>query len=361
MAGARKLQAEVDRTLKQIGEHIAEFDTIWDKVQSAPTPNLKEKYEADLKREIKKLQRLRDACKVFIAQHEVKNKVPLLDVRKAIEEKMEQFKVLEKQTKTKAYSKEGLAASAKQRPAGGAGGEDEKREEVKGWLDDMSEALQSQYDEMERKLETAKESGNIKANKKKTKGATSTAGGESMEDIQRVMDRQQFHIAQIELIKERLDEEGVTADEVEDIRDGLENYVTNHLEADFEEDEALYDDLDLAEREEGVEEEGEERKEEKPEEEAQSVGEEKDKEAEGYSPTKGKIATAAAPVAAARPTINVNARTTGVIQTSKTPTAAASSPVAAGASTTKTTSPPTTAATTPHHTHHSYSGHTRAR
>ena len=320
-----------------------------DKVQSAPTPNLKEKYEADLKREIKKLQRLRDSCKVFIAQHEVKNKNPLIEVRKQIEEKMEQFKVLEKQTKTKAYSKEGLAASAKQRPAGGAGGEDDKREEVKGWLDEMSEALQGQYDEMEHKLETAKETGNMKS-KKKAKGSVTSTGGESVEDIQRVMDRQQFHMAQIELIKERLDEDGVTADEVEGLRDGLENYVNNHLEADFEEDEALYDELDLAEREEGAEEEEEQGKEEKEEEAEQTAGEDKEKEGETYSPTKGKIASvAAAPVATGRPTINVNARTTGVIQTSKTPTAAASSPIAtaAAASTTKSTSPPTTAATTP--------------
>ena len=335
--------------MKQIGEHIAEFDTIWDKVQSAPTPNLKEKYEADLKREIKKLQRLRDACKVFIAQHEVKNKNPLLDVRKQIEEKMEQFKVLEKQTKTKAYSKEGLAASAKQRQgAGGAGAEDEKREEVKGWLDEMSEALQGQYDEMEKKLETAKESGK---SKKKAKGSVATAAGESVEDIQRVMDRQQFHIAQIELIKERLDEEGVTPDEVEGLRDGLENYVSNHLEADFEEDEALYDDIDLTEREEAPEgaEEEPEGKEGVEEEEEQAEGEEKEpKEAEAYSPTKGKIASSAAPVAAARPTININTRTTGVIQTSKPPTPAASPSAAASAAlTTKTTSPPTTAATTP--------------
>ena len=317
-------------------------------MQSAPTPNLKEKYEADLKREIKKLQRLRDACKVFIAQHEVKNKLPLIEVRKQIEEKMEQFKVLEKQTKTKAYSKEGLAASAKQRPAGGAGGEDEKREEVKGWLDEMSEALQGQYDEMEAKLETAKEAGNMKSNKKKTKGAVSTSMGESVEDIQRVMDRQQFHIAQIELIKERLDEEGVTPDEVEGLRDGLENYVNNHLEADFEEDEALYDELDLVEREEGAEEEEEEGKEGKvadEEAEAQAVSEEKEKDVETHSPTKSKIAATPAAVTAGRPSINVNTRTTGVIQTGKTTPTAAASPVAAAATQNKATSPPTAAAT----------------
>ena len=37
-----------------------------------------------------------------------KNKKPLMDARKQIEAEMERFKVLEKETKTKAYSKEGL-------------------------------------------------------------------------------------------------------------------------------------------------------------------------------------------------------------------------------------------------------------
>lgn len=32
MAGARKLQAEIDRTLKRVGEGIEVFDGIWEKV-----------------------------------------------------------------------------------------------------------------------------------------------------------------------------------------------------------------------------------------------------------------------------------------------------------------------------------------
>ncbi len=32
MAGARKLQAEIDRTLKRVGEGIEVFDAIWEKV-----------------------------------------------------------------------------------------------------------------------------------------------------------------------------------------------------------------------------------------------------------------------------------------------------------------------------------------
>lgn len=50
------LAAEVDKLLKKVDEGQAAFDAIWDKVYSATNPNQKEKYEADLKKEIKKLQ-----------------------------------------------------------------------------------------------------------------------------------------------------------------------------------------------------------------------------------------------------------------------------------------------------------------
>lgn len=48
--------AEIDRTLKKVDEGVALFDEIWDKVYSASQQNQKEKYEGDLKKEIKKLQ-----------------------------------------------------------------------------------------------------------------------------------------------------------------------------------------------------------------------------------------------------------------------------------------------------------------
>jgi CCR4-NOT transcriptional regulation complex NOT5 subunit len=47
--------------------------------------NLQEKYEADLKKEIKKLQRLRDQIKSWIASAEIKDKTSLLDNRRLIE------------------------------------------------------------------------------------------------------------------------------------------------------------------------------------------------------------------------------------------------------------------------------------
>lgn len=76
---------EIDRILKKVAEGVVEFDGILKKVYSATSSNQKEKYEGDLKKEIKKLQRYRDQIKVWIASNEVKNKSPLVDCRKLIE------------------------------------------------------------------------------------------------------------------------------------------------------------------------------------------------------------------------------------------------------------------------------------
>lgn len=93
MADKRKLQMEIDRTLKKVEEGVQLFDEIWEKVHAARETNHREKHEADLKKEIKKLQRHRDQIKGWLTSSDIKDKKSLLDFRKLIENKMEQFKV----------------------------------------------------------------------------------------------------------------------------------------------------------------------------------------------------------------------------------------------------------------------------
>jgi CCR4-NOT transcription complex subunit 3 len=47
--------------------------------------NQKEKYETELKKEIKKLQRLREQIKTWQSSNEIKDKKPLLEARTHIE------------------------------------------------------------------------------------------------------------------------------------------------------------------------------------------------------------------------------------------------------------------------------------
>lgn len=82
---ARKLQQEVDKTFKKVAEGVAEFESIYDKIELSNNPAQKEKLEDNLKREIKKLQRLRDQIKTWASSNDIKDKAPLLEQRRLIE------------------------------------------------------------------------------------------------------------------------------------------------------------------------------------------------------------------------------------------------------------------------------------
>ena len=82
---SRKLQQDIDKNSKKVVEGIQAFEGIYDKIYQTTNASQKEKLEDALKREIKKLQRLRDQIKTWAAGNEVKDKKPLLEQRKAIE------------------------------------------------------------------------------------------------------------------------------------------------------------------------------------------------------------------------------------------------------------------------------------
>ena len=51
---SRKLQTEIDKTIKQIKQGIDIFNSTFEKIASASNQAQKEKFEGELKREIKK-------------------------------------------------------------------------------------------------------------------------------------------------------------------------------------------------------------------------------------------------------------------------------------------------------------------
>ena len=70
------------RSLRFVSEHNflldVNFDSICAQVYDTDNANQKEKFEADLKKEIKKLQRYRDQIKTWIQSSEIKDKKVLL-------------------------------------------------------------------------------------------------------------------------------------------------------------------------------------------------------------------------------------------------------------------------------------------
>lgn len=221
-------KGEIERCLKKVTEGVETFEDIWQKVHNATNSNQKEKYEADLKKEIKKLQRLRDQIKSWIASAEIKDKSTLLDYRKLIETQMERFKVVERETKTKAYSKEGLGAAQKMDPA------QKEREEISAWLIQSIDALNLQQDQFESEIES------LLAGKKKRLDKDKQ---DRMDELKAKLEKHRYHIRKLETLLRMLDNMSVEVNQIRSIKDDVEYYIESSQDPDFEGNEYIYDDI----------------------------------------------------------------------------------------------------------------------
>jgi len=253
---ARKLQIEIDKCFKKVDEGVQIFEGIYDKIHQTGNQSQKEKLEDALKKEIKKLQRSRDQIKTWAASNDIKDKKPLMEKRKLIEtvrvalhlppstenclltvfQQMEKFKAVEKDMKTKAYSKEGLMAGAKLDP------KEKEKLETCDFVSKMVEELERQIEQLEAEAE------NLQATIKKGKKDTSKA--DKVASIEEQRDRHKWHQSKLELVLRTLENGGIEVDQVKSLEDEIKYYVEENGSQDFVENEEMYDDLNLQEEEE---------------------------------------------------------------------------------------------------------------
>lgn len=150
---------------------------------------------------------------------------------------MEKFKAVEKAMKTKAYSKDGLAAAAKLDP----------KEQAKV---EAGEFLSSMVDELELQIESLEaENESIQATLKK--GKNKTLQENRMAEIDRIIERHKWHQGKLELIRRTLENGGIDTDQVNGLEEQIRYYVSDGMNEDYMDDDEIYDELDL-EEEEGV-------------------------------------------------------------------------------------------------------------
>jgi CCR4-NOT transcription complex subunit 3 len=222
--------AEIERVMKKVDEGVELFDEIWEKVYSAEQQNQKEKYEMDLKKEIKKLQRLRDQIKTWIGSSEIKDKEPLIEARKLIETKMEQFKICEKETKTKTYSKEGLARQNRLDPG------EEAKLNTTTWLGEYIERIVEQTEEKDFEIERLSSGKGKKTNK------------HQIEQLQQHIANHKFHISKLEGIIRLVNNDVLDAETVDQIKDDLDYYLESYQEEEYMQaydEEYIYETLGL--------------------------------------------------------------------------------------------------------------------
>eukprot|EP00758_Cryptobia_borreli_P002917 Tbor_TRINITY_DN3389_c0_g1::TRINITY_DN3389_c0_g1_i1::g.23425::m.23425/K12580/CNOT3, NOT3; CCR4-NOT transcription complex subunit 3 len=232
MANNRKVQGEIDKLLKKVQEGFVSYDEVYEKFNVSQTQPLKERFEGELKKEIKKLQRLREQIKSLITSNEVKDKKTLEDTRREIEERMEDFKVCERETKTKAYSKEGLA-SMKNDP------NDCPLAKTEAWVKQCISEIGEQIETTEFDLKTSE----LGSGGRKKRKSNSTDSDPRMKRL----DRLKVYNFRLEQILRLLINEELTPDEVDVIRDEVERFVSENGEENFEEKVDLFEEFCLPE------------------------------------------------------------------------------------------------------------------
>lgn len=147
---------------------------------------------------------------------------------------MEQFKAVEKEMKTKAYSKEGLSAASRLDP------KEKERVECSDFLSNMVDELQLKIEAMEVEEETLH--AQMKKGKKDTKKADRLA------DIAHVTERHKWHVNKLEFLNRSLQNGNLDVSAVQDLKEGITYYVEESGSPDYSgEDETLYDDLNIGE------------------------------------------------------------------------------------------------------------------
>mmetsp|Transcript_9050 Transcript_9050/g.29155 ORF Transcript_9050/g.29155 Transcript_9050/m.29155 type:complete len:672 (+) Transcript_9050:57-2072(+) len=240
MATIRKLQAEIDKTFRKVDEQQEVFQQIFDRLKECDS-SLKEKYEADLKKELKKLQKFRDQIKNWSADTAIKDKTSLNEYKRKIEIDMERFKMVERQSKTKAFSKHGLEKMENETP------EQKRRRETKEWLSTVVEELSNQSDAFEAEIEVLQLEA-AKPSKRKGKN-TNNGNEEKVNRLEESVQRHKAHTLNLEIMMRLVENETLPAEEADDVRDLIEDYLERNQE-DFDEFDVvddMYESLNLEE------------------------------------------------------------------------------------------------------------------
>ena len=166
---------------------------------------------------------------------------------------MEKFKACEKEMKTKAFSKEGLTQSAKLDP------KQQEKADTMSWVQSMMDELMVQAETAEAEIETLQGGA-----KKKHRGGSSA---ERLDTLEHLNERRKWHISRLELILRLLDNGTVPVESAKALKEdvtyfvdtnsvsphdnnALRSFLRVHQEEDFDEDEGIYDELNLDEAEE---------------------------------------------------------------------------------------------------------------
>jgi CCR4-NOT transcription complex subunit 3 len=132
---------------------------------------------------------------------------------------MELFKALEKETKTKAFSKEGLILATRLDPA------EKAKEDARALLEEFVATLNLQIERCEAEIELLQAN---QAGGKKKKGKDANGASGRTEELEHSNERRRWHVGNLEASMRALDNGRVTADQVNDIKEDVAYFVESN-------------------------------------------------------------------------------------------------------------------------------------
>jgi len=183
-----------------------------------------------LKREIKKLQKLREQIKVWQTQNEVKDKEKLLEYRRLVEVAMEKYKVVEKGSKIKAYSNMSLKQGADLDP------EEKEKLDTINFIQDSIDDIERQFQSVEVEIEK------ISGKKSKKNAGANEAKKDELKELQT---KYRWHQQQLEIALRLLENDELQVNDILEIKEDLVYFLENNRDPNFIDNEYIYEALDL--------------------------------------------------------------------------------------------------------------------
>jgi CCR4-NOT transcription complex subunit 3 len=232
--------------LKKVSEGVDLFESIHEKLMASTNATQKDKLETDLKTQIKKLQRLRDQIKTWLTSNDVKDKTQLMDNRKLIEsvgtkehlqgrfshlmlnhiflvlQQMERFKALEKEMKTKAFSKEGLIAATRLDP------QEKAKLEARQTIEEFVDSLSRQIEQAEAEIEILQASSTGGRGKKSGKSSSAGNSEGRIAELERLNERRSWHISKLEAVMRLLENGKLSVEQVTELKEDVSYFVESN-------------------------------------------------------------------------------------------------------------------------------------
>lgn len=211
------------------------FNYYFQRHEASSNDSQREKLEADLKKEIKKLQKFRDQIKTWQGNDSLETTIApqkLQEHRRLVEEAMECYKEVEKTSKMKSYSNQSIMLAALN------DNEQEITSEAREAVDflvEIEEDLQDQNEKLDEEYE--------KLSQKKVRKNNLLAIEERKLELESFKSRNEFHLEKILGLLQFLKAGKLAGELVMTIQEDLNFYVESNQEPDFMDDETMYDEL----------------------------------------------------------------------------------------------------------------------